>query len=93
MAVIGGYHESTDQNHDVLKSKANRGMNFPCPDGNCILTFENEARMKKHLLEENHTFEAGVLAVSTNDRIKKSWVSGLSGNVTLRKESMYKLCM
>ena len=90
MTVIGGYHESFDQNHDVLRSKAKRGMNFPCPDGDCVLTFENEARMKKHLLEENHISEEGVQAVSANDRIKKSWVSGPSGNVITRKESMYK---
>ena len=89
MALIGGYHESVDQNHNVLKSKQNRGMNFPCPDGDCILTFENEKRMKNHLLEEDHVYEVGVQPISTNDRIKKAWVSGLSGNVTLRKESMY----
>ena len=90
MSVIGGYYESADQNHDVLKSKANRGMNFPCPDKDCVLTFENEAKMKKHLIEENHTCEAGVQAVSCNDRIKKAWVAGLSGNVTIRKESVYE---
>ena len=90
MSVTSGYQEAHDQNHDILKSKAVRGMNYPCPDMQCILTFDVEAKMKKHLLEESHVREECVETFSTNDRIKKYWVAGLSGNITNRKEGIKK---
>ena len=85
MDVIDGYQEATDQNHNILESKKNRGMNYPCPATECVLTFSSEKLMKKHLAEEEHTQGNDVTVESTSDRVKMSWISGLSGNVAVRK--------
>jgi hypothetical protein len=85
MTLDGGYQEGDDQNHDILTGKQYRGMNYPCPNKDCILTFTSEELMKKHLDEEDHVLSEEVVVQSTSDRVKKSWVAGLGGKVALRK--------
>ena len=88
MCVIDGYQEAADQNHNVLKSKQSRGMNYPCPMEGCILTFSSFETMQQHLDQEEHVKEAEFAVQSTSDRVKKAWVAGLEGKVVLRKSGL-----
>lgn len=88
MTVVDGYYEATDQNHHILKSKQSRGMNYPCPNEECILTFPSFETLQKHLDDGPHVTEEEINAQSTLDRVKKSWVGGLGGMVGLRKSGL-----
>lgn len=88
MTVINGYYEATDQNHHILKSKQSRGMNYPCPNEVCILTFPSLETLQKHLDNGPHVTEEEINTQSTLDRVKKSWVGGLGGMVGLRKSGL-----
>ena len=92
MTIPDGYMEAADQNHDILTSKQLRGRNYPCPTNQCILTFQTEDLMKKHLDEGDHVKGDEVEVQSTDDRVKQSWVAGLSGKVALRKTGSSKYC-
>ena len=85
MTVGDGYREAVDQNHNVLESKQCRGMNYPCPNRECILTFQSEDTMKKHLDEGSHIMQDEFVVTSTSDRVKKAWVAGLGGKGAMRK--------
>ena len=85
MEIVGGYYEATDQNFNITVGKKSRGMNYPCPDNLCVLTFSTEDLMKKHVADGVHTEQGDVAVHSTDDRVKRSWISGLSGNVAVRK--------
>ena len=88
MSIIGGYHEASDQNFNILEGKKCRGMNYPCPGDLCVLTFSTESLLKQHLTEGEHMMKGGIAVQSTSDRVKESWVSGLSGNVGVRKSGI-----
>ena len=45
--------------------------------------------MKDHVAEGLNFRESDVVVESTSDRVKKSWVSGLSGNVIVRKTGLF----
>ena len=79
MVVEGGYKDADDNNLRLIERKNKQGMNFPCPDKLCVLTFSNEDERMKHVELENHTHrEVGGKDIPVEDRVKQNWIKGLS---------------
>jgi hypothetical protein len=87
MEIEGGYFEAKDQDLDVKQSKAMSGMNYPCPIPSCVLTFSAENDLNHNLNEENpiRGKEFDFDGASVQDKVKRSWVKQLSGQVETRK--------
>ena len=86
MTIEGGYKESQNNQLKMIVRKSKQGMNFPCPLSTCVLTFSTEEAMKIHMDEGNHS--AGEVSGSNStvdDRVKRSWIQGLSGKLEARK--------
>ena len=67
-------------------SPNNRGMNLPCPEELCIHTFSNRQDLDDHLQNGDHlSHEVALVDECTEDRVKMSWLAGLSCQVILRK--------
>ena len=87
MGIEGGYKESTVMGGLALSScKNTRGMNYPCPEEACVHTFSSRDQLDVHLQTGDHlSGEADYNVECTQDQVKRSWLSGLSGKVTWRK--------
>ena len=87
MQIEGGYTESTSTGGLRLsRTPNNRGMNLPCPEELCIHTFSNRQDLDDHLQNGDHLSREVALADEcTDDRVKMSWLAGLSGQLSLRK--------
>ena len=87
MKIDGQYHYADNTSHAVVQSKVVRGMNFPCSESTCILTFSTKQEFDLHLKEGGHVSTHSLVSknVPVGDRIKQSWVTDLSGNLDSRK--------
>jgi hypothetical protein len=89
MEIEGGYHEAEDDNFQMTTRESKQGMNYPCPLSTCVLTFSNEDDMRKHMDTQNHsTGEFCNRTSRVDDRVKMSWVQGLSGKLEARKSGI-----
>ena len=86
MQIDGGYKEAENDDMKMVLSKIKRGMNFPCPEADCILTFSTRDEMNLHLAAGDHvSFESSKGDVKVEDKVRRSWIKGLSGKVQSRK--------
>ena len=90
MTIEGGYHDAENDNHTVKKSKVVRGMNYPCSNSECILTFSTKDELNQHLGLGRHVSGDSIIGehVPVGDRVKQAWVTGLSGKVENRKTGL-----
>ena len=89
MTIEGGYKESDDVSAIMTASKQSRGMNFPCPSPNCVLTFSTEKEMGSHMKYQSHVTKDTMSTSNVGaDKLKKMWVQGLSGKVQSRKSGI-----
>jgi hypothetical protein len=86
MKIEGGYQEAEDDDMRMVLNKHKHGMNFPCPEIDCVLTFSSRDEMNIHLLLGKHgSAESIVVDVKVEDKVRRSWIKGLSGKVEARK--------
>ena len=93
MIVEGGYREADNDDMKMVFSKVKRGMNFPCPEKDCVLTFSTREEMNIHQRTGRH--DLGGLSqadLKVEDKVKRSWIKGLSGKVESRKSGNF-LCI
>ena len=97
MIVEGGYKESDDVSTKMAANKQSRGMNFPCPSPNCLLTFSTEKEMDSHMKSKSHVTKETMSTSNVRaDKLKTMWVQGLSGKVQSRKSGIilfYNICI
>ena len=90
MRIEGGYFEAEDDNLLMTTRESKQGMNYPCPLDTCVITFSSEDDMMKHMETENHaTGNLCSMGSGVDDRVKKSWVVGLSGKLEDRKSGKH----
>ena len=91
MKIEGGYHDADNDNHAVIKSKVVRGMNFPCANPECILTFSTKDEFDQHVKSGGHVSGDAISGeyIPVGDKVKQAWVTGLSGKVESRKTGFY----
>ena len=86
MIVEGGYREAENDDMKMVFSKVKRGMNFPCPEKDCVLTFSTREEMNIHQGTGKHDLGGSSPAdLKVEDKVKRSWIKGLSGKVESRK--------
>ena len=86
MKVEGGYQESENNDFEMTKRKHKQGMNFPCPELACILTFSTEEEMTVHIDSGNHSsVDMDRDDLTADDKVKMSWIQGLSGSIEAGK--------
>ena len=86
MKIEGGYQEAEDNDMRMVLNKHKHGMNFPCPEIDCVLTFSSRDEMSIHLLLGKHSSAENFgMDVKVEDKVRRSWVKGLSGKVEVRK--------
>lgn len=92
MKIEGGYHEAEDDNFQMTTKEAKHGMNYPCPLSTCVLTFSNKDDMMEHMDRQDHsTGEFCNSSSKVDDRVRMSWVQGLSGKLEVRKAGMQNI--
>ena len=86
MMIERGYKESTSLDLTLNTCTNSRGMNYPCPEEACMHTFSSRDQLDAHLTCGNHlSGEAASGTECTEDKVKRSWLNGLSGKVAFRK--------
>ena len=89
MKIEGGYHEAEDDNFQMTTKETKHGMNYPCPLATCVLTFSSKEDMMEHRDRQDHsTGEFCNSSSNVDDRVRMSWVQGLSGKLEVRKAGM-----
>ena len=86
MTIEEEYRDANDDSMKMMSTSTKQSLNFPCPDVSCVLMFSTEEDMMDHIATGSHTQgRSPGRQYTVNDRVKMTWVKGLSGKAEIRK--------